>query len=104
MLAGVALGAGAIALTSLAGNKDLNGAGHAETGRFVVAGAISSAAIIGFLTSRHQRPVPENVSFNQDLRDRYQQLQNDASAENRRRLAAAPLRIRTEAVRMDGTR
>jgi hypothetical protein len=104
LLAGVALGAGAVAITSLAGNKDLNASGSAEPARFVVAGAVSAAALIGFLTSKHEKPVPENVSYNQDLRDRYERLQSDMTAENRRRLAASPLRIRMEAARMDGTR
>jgi len=58
LLAGVALGAGAVAITTLAGYKDLNSAGSAEPARYVVAGALS----------------------------------------------AAPMRIRMEAARMDGTR
>ena len=105
LLAGVALGAGAVALTSFAGNRDLNGgAMRPESGRFLVAGAVSAAALIGFLTSKGQKPVPENITWNQDLRDRYERLQNEMATENRRRLAAAPLRIRMEAARMDGQR
>ena len=104
LLAGVALGAGAVAITTLVGNKDLNSAGSAEPARYIVAGAISAAAILGFLTSKREKPVPENIAFNQDLRDRYERMQNEMTAENHRRMAAAPMRIRMEAARMDGTR
>lgn len=102
IIAGAALGVGALVLTSVAGNKAFGSGGGAD--RFVVAGAISTATIVGFLHSRRARPIPENIAFNDDLRDRYQRMYSDMSAENRRRLASAPLRIRMENTRMDSSR
>ena len=103
LIAGLALGAGAVMMTSLVANKDLN-SGHGDPGRFVVAGAVSIAGVIGFLHSRVERPLPENIAFNQSLRDRYQRQGEDLGAENRRRMMNAPVRIRMEPVRMEGTR
>ncbi|HEY2806899.1 MAG TPA: hypothetical protein VGI92_13660 [Gemmatimonadales bacterium] len=102
LLAGVALGAGAIVLTSVAGNKAFSGNG--DSGRFIVAAAVSTAAIVGFFNSRHSRPIPENINYNNNLRDRYEQLGADMTTENRRRQASAPLRIRMETTRMDASR
>lgn len=102
LLAGAALGVGSLVLTSVVGNKVFGSAG--DGGRFVVAGAISTAAVIGFLHSSHARPIPENVAYNNDLRDRYQRMDSDLSAENRRRVQTAPLRLRMEGSRMDASR
>ena len=103
LVAGLALGAGAVMMTSLVANKDLN-SGHSEPGRYVVAGAVSLAGLVGFLKGRQERSLPENISYNQNLRDRYDRLASDAAAENRRRVANAPLRVRMDPVRMEGTR
>ena len=70
----------------------------------MVAGAVSIAGLVGFLHSRQERPLPENIAFNQGLRDRYQRQGDDLGSENRRRLLTAPVRIRMEPVRMEGTR
>jgi hypothetical protein len=96
LLAGLALGAGAIAVTSVAGNSSLN-AGRSDGGRYVIAGAVSLAAVIGFLGSHHERPLPGNASYNGHVRQQYERRRLDDAAENARRLAAAPLRVRVDA-------
>lgn len=96
--AGVALGAGAIAMTALAGNSSLN-SGRSDGMRFVVAGAVSTAAIVGFLTGAPARTLPPSPARIAQLRAEHEQEVRDAAAENRRRLAAAPLRIRVEGAR-----
>ena len=103
LVAGLAMGAGAVMMTSILANKDLN-SGHGSSGRYVVAGAVSLAGVMGFLHGRQERPLPQNITYNQNLRDRYDRLASDMSEENRRRLVAAPLRVRMEPVRMEGTR
>lgn len=95
LVAGLALGAGAIALTSVMGNNDLNSGGSGN-GRYLVAGTVSVAAITAFFAGRHSRPAPANVSYNQQLLSEYDDRVRDTANENRRRVAAAPLRIRMQ--------
>ena len=93
LLGGAALGAGALALTSLVGNSALN-SGHSDGGSIVIAGAVSLASVIAFVTARREHALPANEVANGQLRERYQHRRLDVAAENARRMAAAPIRIR----------
>lgn len=91
LLVGAALGIGAAGLTALAGNKTLN-SGYRDRGRFVVAGAVSGAALIGFFTGAPRpaaAPPPVRQERDRSPNDRY------IAEENARRRQAAPVRIRT---------
>lgn len=92
LLVGAALGIGAAGLTALAGNKTLN-SGYRDRGRFLVAGAVSGAALIGFFTGSRRdagaAPVYEPVRREPSANDRY------IAEENSRRRQAAPVRIQT---------
>ncbi len=95
LLVGAALGIGAASLTALAGNRSLND-GFQDRGRFVVAGAVSGAAIIGFLTGQKRRQLePPPAPPARDLTPRERLIAD----ENARRRATAPVRIQTGGAR-----
>lgn len=98
ILAGAALGAGVLALTSVVGNNELN-SGSPSGGKYLVAGTVSIAAVAAFLSGHKRRPAPQNTAYNQSLFDDYNQRVRDIAAENRRRVNAAPLRIRMQVPR-----
>jgi hypothetical protein len=87
LLAGAALGIGAATLTSFVGNRSVND-GFRDRSRYVVAGAVTGAALVGFLTGRERAataPPPEPVRESPNVRL--------LAEENARRRAAAPVRI-----------
>ena len=86
--AGLAIGTMAIVLPSLIA-EDGEGAG----GRFVVAGAVSIAGVVGYLRARPGQPIPDNVAANQAVRNAWQRDLARAQAENARRKSDIHLRI-----------
>jgi hypothetical protein len=95
LLVGAALGIGAASLTALAGNRSLND-GFQDRGRFVVAGAVSGAAIIGFLTGQKRRELePPPAPPTRDVTPGERLIAD----ENARRRATAPVRIQTGGAR-----
>jgi hypothetical protein len=89
LLIGAALGIGAASLTSLAGNREIN-SGFSDRSRFVVAGAISGAAVIGFLTGERRVEAPPPQPERQAT-----EPERVIAEENARRRATAPVRIQT---------
>lgn len=91
LLVGAALGVAAAGITALAGNRSLN-AGFRDRSRYMVAGAVSGAALIGFFTGSPRRsadppipqPFPDGPRSDRMIAD-----------ENARRRATAPVRIQT---------
>ncbi len=88
------LGAGAALAPAVLGAGDVARGGNGRA--TLVAGAVSLAGIVGFLSGHRLRPLPENAAYNRELRERDEQRRGTIAAENARRLAAAPLRIRIE--------
>ena len=91
IIAGAALGVGTLALASLVGNDELNGGSGA---RYVVAGTVSVAAIMGFLKGRQRRYSPANAMYNDEVIARHNARVMEVNDENQRRLASAMLRVR----------
>ncbi len=91
------LGAGAALAPGLLGAGDIARGGNARA--TMVAGVVSLAGIVGFLSGHRTRPLPENVDYNRELRERDAQLRATVAAENARRLAVAPIRVRVEGAR-----
>lgn len=92
IIAGAALGVGTLALASLIGNDELPGGGGG--GKYIVAGSVSIAAIVGFLNGRQKRYSPANAMYNDELIARHNARVMEINDENQRRLAAASLRVR----------
>jgi hypothetical protein len=59
--------------------------GGTASGRYVVAGALGTAGVIGFLAQRPGRVIPANVAANRAARDAWQREVAMAVAENARR-------------------
>jgi len=96
LLAGVALGAGALALSSALGSNELGSGGN---GRIVVAGTVSVAALIGFLNGRKYRHVPTNAMYNDEVLAHHNAQVMEVGDENQRRMASAPIRVRMQTAR-----
>lgn len=94
ILAGLALGAGTLALKDALGNSELAAGGRLAAGSYVVAGSVSVVSIIGFLAGHRTRMLPDNIRRNADLRQRYVREREAAIAENVRRRENARVRIR----------
>lgn len=89
LLLGAALGVGAASLTAMAGNHSIN-SGFSDRSRYVVAGAISGAAIIGFLSGRKAQPAyAAAASVDPERADAARRMVD----ENARRRSMAPVRI-----------
>lgn len=86
------------ALPSMTGsNSDGMGA------RFAVTGAIGVAGLTGFLIRSRPVPVPENVLFNQRLRERHESEVERIGTENEQIRLARRIRIEHGAVNVVGT-
>ncbi len=92
------LAAGALTLPSLVAPGE-----RASGTRFAVAGALSVSGLVGYLSRRAGRPLPENAAINQTRRDAWRQQDAAVTRENAGRMRAARLRIRGgSAVVLDG--
>ncbi|HSA54665.1 MAG TPA: hypothetical protein VLE53_03125 [Gemmatimonadaceae bacterium] len=89
LVTGVMTGIAAAALPSFVGS------GEASSTRYVVGGVIGLAGVIGFMTQREDRPIPENVTANAERREAWQRDVRAVQAENEQRRRSAGLRIRT---------
>ncbi len=95
LLTGLAAAVAVVALPSLvAGNA--NGMGE----RFVVAGALGIAGVVGFPLQRRPRPLPENIAANEALRLSWQRQADSVRAENAARLRSPTLVIRAQPWRL----
>jgi len=63
-------------------------------GRFAVGGVIAVAGVVGFLTTRGDRTIAENIAVNDSIRAAWRSARDTAAAENERRRAAADLVVR----------
>ncbi len=99
LLLGAAFGLGAVTLNALTGNHALN-SGGADHSRYLVAGAVSAAAIIGWLSGHHPAapaavPVaaapPPPSSEETERADALHRI----ALENARRRSMAPVRVQT---------
>ena len=88
LLGGLLMG-GAVMLfpSAMASDADLMGT------RFVVGGAMSVAGIVGFVTNRSGRVVPENVAANTALREDWDERVTTTVSENADRIASIRLVI-----------
>ena len=92
------LAAGALTLPSLVAPGE-----RASGTRFAVAGALSVTGLVGYLSRRAGRPLPENAAINQTRRDAWRQQDAAVTRENAGRMRAARVRIRGgSAVVLDG--
>ena len=90
LVGGLAVGAGVALLPSLvAQNANLSG------GRIAVGGTIAIAGVIGFLTQRPGRPIPENIERNQAWWQEWRLEVDRAAQENERRRSRAMLVVQT---------
>jgi hypothetical protein len=86
------LGAAALALP-----RTITPDADAGDGRYLVAGTLGLAAVIGFAAQAPGRPLPENVRINAERRARWERQVALATAVNAERRTAAPFRIQTGA-------
>lgn len=63
-------------------------------GRFVLAGSVTVAGVVGFITQRGGRPIPANVAANEAVRQAWRADVDRVSQENARRRARGELSIR----------
>ena len=83
------LAAGALTLPSLVAPGE-----RASGTRFAVAGALSVSGVVGYLSQRAGRPLPENAAINQTRRDAWRRQDDAVTRENAERMRAARVRIR----------
>jgi tetratricopeptide (TPR) repeat protein len=86
--AGILTGLAAIVLPALLADEG----GSAST-RYLVAGAATTAGILGFVAARPGRPIPDNMLANQLIRDAWRREYDAAIAENERRRSESVLLI-----------
>jgi hypothetical protein len=69
--------------------------GQASAARFVIAGGLGVAGLVGFVTHRGTRPLPENAAANERLRQAWQHRADTVAQENaeRRREPALTIHI-----------
>lgn len=79
-----------VSLPSVAGGND------AGTERYGVAGAVAAGGIIGLATAARPRPVPENIAYNNSLREAWQRELERVKAENANRRGRVLVRVRAE--------
>lgn len=92
LVGGLLVGVAVTALpSSIAPDASLSG------GRFFVGGVIAVAGVVGFLTSRGDRTIPENIAVNDSLRGAWRAARDAAAAENERRRSAADVVVRVGA-------
>jgi hypothetical protein len=98
LIGGLAVGAAVMALPSaIAPEADVTG------GRFAVAGAVTIAGIVGFVTRRPGEPIRANVAANDLLRQAWRDSVDVVARENANRRADVRLRIRAgQPVRIEG--
>jgi len=65
--------------------------------RFVVAGGLSLAAVLGFRGERHPQPIPGNIAANRALQEAWQRQADSVQAVNVARVAEVRLLIRAGA-------
>lgn len=65
-----------------------------SAGRFVLAGSVTLAGVVGFITQRGGRPIPANVAANEAVRQAWRADVDRVSQENARRQARVELSIR----------
>ncbi len=98
LIGGLAVGGAVLLLPSVvAPEANITG------GRFAVAGGISIAGIVGFVTRRPGKPIPENVATNQLLRDTWRDSVEVVTQLNARRRQDVRFRIRAGTpIRIEG--
>jgi hypothetical protein len=89
-----ALGLAALALPSLLGSGEVNGTSGRAT---LVAGAVSIAGLVGFLSGHHPLPLPDAIARNQQLRERRERQRAIVAAGNAALIGRAPMRVRSQA-------
>ena len=86
--AGIVTGLAAILLPAL-----LTDEGGSASSRYLVAGAATTAGILGFVAARPGRPIPDNILANQLIRDAWRREYDGTVAENERRRSESVLFI-----------
>ncbi len=89
LMTGLAAAAAVVALPSVVAGRS---GGSAE--RFVVAGALGAAGVVGYPLQRRPAPIPANIAANQALRLAWQRQADSVHAENAARVRDAALVIR----------
>ncbi len=97
LIAGLAAAATVVALPAVVSS----GGGTGD--RFVVAGALGIAGVVGFPLARRPAPIVENIAANQALRLAWRRQADSVHADNAARLRDAPLVIRAGAWRLVAT-
>jgi hypothetical protein len=87
---GLLLAAGALTLPAITAPGE-----RASGTRFVVAGALGVSGLVGYLSRRPGRPLPENAAINRTRRDAWRRQEDVVTRENAQRMRAARLRIRS---------
>lgn len=84
--AGILTGLAAIVLPAL-----LTEEGGSASSRYLVAGAATTAGILGWVAARPGRPIPDNILANQLIRDAWRREYDGVIAENQRRRSESVL-------------
>ena len=90
LIGGVLAGIGLAALPSVIGSEaDLS------PGRFVLAGSVTVAGVVGFLTQRGGKPIPANIGANEAVLQEWRTQADLVAQENQRLRATVDLSITT---------
>ena len=96
LVLGAGLGAAAFMLPQLVGRTVVTSGTARDGTAAVAAGAAVVAGIVGFAGGRQAVAVPENVTFNAELRTQRASQVEEAQAANARAREQAPVRVRLE--------
>lgn len=99
LVGGLALAGAAVFLPTAMGNPDLSASLESDARAYAVGGTIAIGTIVGWVTGRRQRAIPENILRNQQNQLAYTQHRDQVAQANARARATAGFRIQTEGAR-----
>jgi hypothetical protein len=96
VLVGAGFAAAAAILPTALGRTEINSGLSGDGTAYVAAGSVALAGLIGFLAGERVQYVPENVQYNEELRQQDAEARTRITAANALARERAPVRVRIE--------